>query len=151
MPNEPGVHSFPGPRTEYRSSGLEIFTVNSQHSGVAESAWLVKIDGLVIYHNGDCRPDDPSAAYDYLRTKTDRIDLAFVFPVVDRGLKYGVQNRVVFTTFRVGAAFPMHATAGDEMYLAFQKVYRAEFPAVDFRFPMRMGQRFTYAGGRIVE
>ena len=43
---------------ELKSGGLEIATINSHHSGVPEVAWLIKVDGLVIYHNGDCQPDD---------------------------------------------------------------------------------------------
>jgi len=151
VPDEPGVHSFPGPRTEFHSGDLDISTINSHHSGVPESAWLVKVDGLVIYHDGDCQPNNPSPEHDYLKTKTDHIDLAFVAPLITPDQKYGVQNRDLFKKFRVGAVFPMHVTAGGAMYLDFQKAVRADFPGVDVRVPMRMGQQFTYAKGKIVD
>jgi len=51
--------------TSPQAGGLEIATINSHHSGIPEVAWLIKADGLVVYHNGDCRPEDevwPSAA-----------------------------------------------------------------------------------------
>jgi L-ascorbate metabolism protein UlaG (beta-lactamase superfamily) len=133
-----------GPRAGLKSGGLEIATINSHHSGVPEVAWLIKVDGLVIYHNGDCLPDDPAAAHDYLRTKTEAIDLAFVFPVVAEGEKYTIQERDFFRKFRVGAAFPMHAKAGDAMYLDFQKAFQAEFPGLTIRVPMTLGQKFVY-------
>jgi len=133
-----------GPRAELESGGLVIATINSHHSGVPEVAWLIKADGLVIYHNGDCLPDDPVAAHDYLRTKTAAVDLAFVFPVIEAGEKSGIQERDFFKKFRVGAAFPMHAKAGDAMYLDFQRVFQAEFPGLVIRVPTAMGQKFVY-------
>ncbi|MBP1661141.1 MAG: putative metal dependent hydrolase [Candidatus Aminicenantes bacterium] len=133
-----------GPRAGLKSGGLEIDTINSHHSGVPEVAWLIKVDGLVIYHNGDCLPDDPAAAHDHLRTKTGVIDLAFVFPVIAEGEKYTIQERDFFKKFRVGAAFPMHAKAGDAMYLDFQKAFQAEFPGLVIHVPMTLGQKFVY-------
>jgi L-ascorbate metabolism protein UlaG (beta-lactamase superfamily) len=133
-----------GPRAELKSGGLEIATINSHHSGVPEVAWLIKVDGLVIYHNGDCLPDDPGAEHGFLRTKTPTIDLAFVFPVIEEGQKYTIQERDLFRKFRVGAAFPMHAKAGDAMYLDFRRVFQAEFPGLVIHVPEAMGQRFVY-------
>ena len=139
---------FPGPRTGFKAADLEIDTINSHHSGVPESAWLVKVDGLVVYHNGDCQPDDPVSEHAYLKTKTDRIDLAFVFPVIQEGAKYTIQERDLFSRFKIGAAFPMHATAGDVMYQSFQKDMQARFPGLVIHVPMKMGQKFVYSRSR---
>jgi len=144
--DDPSCHYFVGPRAELESGGLEIATINSHHSGVPEVAWLVKVDGLVIYHNGDCQPGDPSAEHDFLRTKTDVIDLAFVFPVYQEGHKYATQNVDLFAKFRVKAAFPMHAQAGDAMYLDFQKAFQAKFPGLPIHVPMTLGQKFIIKG-----
>jgi L-ascorbate metabolism protein UlaG (beta-lactamase superfamily) len=133
-----------GPRAELESGGLEIATINSHHSGVPEVAWLVKVDGLVVYHNGDCQPADPAGEYAFLGTKTDAVDLAFVFPVTEPGQKYTIQERDFFTRFRVGAAFPMHARAGDAMYREFKKVFEAGFPGLVIHVPEAMGQKFVY-------
>jgi len=149
--DDPGHHYLVGPRAELTSGGLEIATINSRHSGVPEVAWLVKVDGLIVYHNGDCQPDDAAAEHDFLKTKTDRVDLAFVFPVVKEGAKYTVQERDFFKKFRVGAAFPMHAAAGEAMYLDFEKVFEAAFPGLDIRVPMKMGQRFVFSDGKITD
>jgi L-ascorbate metabolism protein UlaG (beta-lactamase superfamily) len=132
-----------GPRAELKSGGLEITTINSHHSGVPEVAWLVKVDGLVVYHNGDCQPAEPAAEHAFLKTKTDAVDLAFVFPVTEPSQKYTIQERDFFTRFRVGAAFPMHAQAGAAMYREFKKVFEAEFPGLVIHVPEAMGQRFV--------
>jgi L-ascorbate metabolism protein UlaG (beta-lactamase superfamily) len=133
-----------GPRAELASGGLEIATINSHHSGVPEVAWLVKVDGLVVYHNGDCLPDDPAAGHDFLRTKTAAVDLAFVFPVIAEGERYTIQERDFFRKFKVGAAFPMHARAGDAMYLDFRKAFQAAFPGLVIHVPEALGQKFVY-------
>jgi L-ascorbate metabolism protein UlaG (beta-lactamase superfamily) len=149
--DEPSYHYLVGPRAELKSGGLEIATINSHHSGVPEVAWLVKVDGLVIYHNGDCQPGDPSAEHDFLKKRTDVIDLAFVFPVHEEGQKYAIQNVDFFNKFRVKAAFPMHVQAGDAMYLNFQKAFQAKFPGLPIRVPMAMGHQFVYAGGKVID
>jgi L-ascorbate metabolism protein UlaG (beta-lactamase superfamily) len=140
-----------GPRAELDLGGLAIATINSHHSGVPEVAWLVKVDGLVIYHNGDCLPDDPGPEHDFLKTKSGRIDLAFVFPVTEPGQKYTIQEEDFFRKFDVGAAFPMHATAGDAMYLDFRKVFKAKFPTLRIHVPMTLGQKFVFENGRVIE
>ena len=140
-----------GPRAELTSGGLTISTINSHHSGVPEVAWLVKVDGLVIYHNGDCLPDNPGAEHDFLKSKSSRVDLAFVFPVTTPGEKYTIQEEDFFRKFKVGAAFPMHATAGDAMYLEFQKAFQARFPGLRIYVPMKLGQKFVFENGKITD
>jgi L-ascorbate metabolism protein UlaG (beta-lactamase superfamily) len=147
---DPSFHYLVGPRDELKTDGLEIATINSHHSGVPEVAWLVKVDGLVIYHNGDCRPDDATAENIYLRTKTDSIDLAFVAPVFEDGQKYTTQNLDLFGRFRVRAAFPMHVQAGGSRYHDFKKAMQARLPGLPVHVPMAMGQIFIYEKGKIL-
>lgn len=147
--DDPSLHFLAGPHAELKSGGLEISTINSHHSGVPEVAWLVKADGLVIYHNGDCQPDNAAAENDFLRMRADAIDLAFVFPVYEEGQKYAIQNVDFFTKFRVKAGFPMHAQAGDARYIAFQKAFQSKFPGLPIHVPMKMGQKFVFEKGRV--
>jgi L-ascorbate metabolism protein UlaG (beta-lactamase superfamily) len=147
--DDPSYNYLIGPRAELASDGLEIASINSHHSGVPEVAWLVKVDGLVVYHNGDCQPDDPAPEHDFLRTKAGRIDLAFVFPVSTDGEKYTLQNLDFFKKFKVGAVFPMHVQAGGAMYLEFQTSFQARFPGLRIHVPMKMGQKFVFDNGKI--
>ena len=149
--DDPAYNYLVGPRAELGSDDLQIATINSHHSGVPEVAWLIKVDGLVVYHNGDCQPDDPASEHDFLKTKAGRIDLAFVFPVYDAGEKYTVQNLDFFGKFDVRAAFPMHVQAGGAMYLEFQKVFQAKFPGLSIHVPMVMGQKFVIADGKVTK
>jgi L-ascorbate metabolism protein UlaG (beta-lactamase superfamily) len=147
--DDPSYNYLIGPRAGLTSGGLEIATINSHHSGVPEVAWLVKVDGLVIYHNGDCQPDDPAPEHDFLKTNANGIDLAFVFPVSEEGAKYTLQNLDFFKKFKVGAVFPMHVQAGGAMYLDFQKSFQAKFPGLSIHVPMKMGQKFVFHDGKI--
>jgi len=66
-----------GPRAHTQSGDVEVYTINSHHAGVPEVAFLVKVDGVTIYHNGDYLASYLED-YEYLRTITHRIDIAFV-------------------------------------------------------------------------
>jgi L-ascorbate metabolism protein UlaG (beta-lactamase superfamily) len=145
---DPSYHYLIGPRAELKSGGLEIATINSHHSGVPEVAWLVKADGLVIYHNGDCQPGDPASDHDFLKTKAGRIDLAFVPPVYEDRYRYTAQNLDLFRKFSPRAVFPMHAQAGDSMYIEFEKTFKAKIPGLPVFIPREMGHRFDVARKR---
>lgn len=147
--DDTSFHYLVGPRAEYNSGGLEIATINSHHSGVPEVAWLVKVDGLVIYHNGDCQPDDPVAEYEFLKTKAEPIDIAFVPPVHEERWKYSAQNLLLFREFSPRLVFPMHAKAGDTIYVDFEKAWKSKIPDLPISLPRKMGERFDYEQGKI--
>ena len=146
--DDPANHYLAGPRATYAGDGLEIFTINSHHSGVPEVAFLVKVDGLVIYHNGDYRMDY-RVDFPYLQRHAARIDLAFVLGVSDETEQYALQNRDLFERFHPGAVFPMHAEAGARMYQEFATAFRARLPGLPVMVPEKLGDQFEYRGGRI--
>lgn len=74
--NHPDHYYLSDPHAQIQVDGAEIYTINS-YSDVPEVAFVVKVGGLVIYHNGDYSGsyvDD----FEYLHTITDHIDIAFV-------------------------------------------------------------------------
>jgi len=148
---DPSYHYLIGPRAELKSGGLDIVTINSHYSGVPEAAWLVKVERLVIYHNGDCQPGDPASEYDFLKTKAGRIGLAFVPPVYEDRYRYAAQNLDLFQKFSPRAVFPMHAQAGDSKYVEFKKTYKAKISGLPVFIPRRMGDRFDVARKRSSE
>lgn len=141
-------HCLVGPRATYAGDGLEIVTINSDHAGVPEVAFLVKVDGLVIYHNGDYRMDY-KADFPYLQEHADRIDLVFVLGVSEESDLYALQSRDLIARFRPGAVFPMHAEADSPMYREFAAAFGARFPDLPVMVPQKLGDRFEYREGRI--
>jgi len=95
-------------RSHYVDENIEIHTINSAHSGVFESAFLVQIDGLTIYHNGDYMGDYDND-YTYLKTKTERIDLAFSNGVAIETAKLFKQSVLLMNELNVEHFFPMHS------------------------------------------
>jgi L-ascorbate metabolism protein UlaG (beta-lactamase superfamily) len=146
--DDPANHYLVGPRATHSADGLEIYTIDSHHSGVPEVAFLVKVDGLAIYHNGDYRMDY-KADFPYLQKYAARFDLVFVLGVSDESIQYGQQNRDLFERFKPGAVFPMHAEAGARMYHEFADAFGARIPGLPIMVPEKLGDRFEYRGGRI--
>jgi L-ascorbate metabolism protein UlaG (beta-lactamase superfamily) len=66
-----------GPRATFVNDDIEVYTINSHHSGVPEVAYLVKTDDMAIYHGGDYNADY-KADFAYLKTCTDDLDVAMM-------------------------------------------------------------------------
>jgi L-ascorbate metabolism protein UlaG (beta-lactamase superfamily) len=82
--DNPEYHYMIGPRAHTQSGSVEVFTINSHHAGVPEVAYLVQINGITIYHNGDYMSSYVED-FEYLQTISDHIDIAFVigWPYMD--------------------------------------------------------------------
>ncbi len=87
--------------------GIEVYTIYSHHSGVPEVAYLVQVDDLIVFHNGDYKADYEND-FTYLQTITDRIDVAFLIghPVEDH--QYFQQALRMDELFDVATVFPMN-------------------------------------------
>lgn len=124
---EARYHYLIGPRAEWNDDDMRIYTVNSHHSGVPEVAYLVLVDGLAIYHNGDCKanPEDDIA---YLKSKTDHLDMAFVPPVWEEKWDYYRLTTALIDQLNPKAIFPMHVRVGDEekFFEPFKKTFQPE-------------------------
>jgi Beta-lactamase superfamily domain len=147
-------HYLPYPRGSYRDNGLEIYTVNSHHSGVPEVGFLVKVDGLVIFHGGDYQgrmsknPDsNVSEDMNYLRDVAipgdGGIDLLFL------GAWAGDGNLEIIERLNPGALFPMHDGGEEENYLTFaHDCQERNIPNTVF-CPQARGNSFVYQDGKI--
>jgi L-ascorbate metabolism protein UlaG (beta-lactamase superfamily) len=144
----PSFHFLVGPRAELKSGDLEISTVNSHHSGVPEVAYLVRVDGLVIYHNGDYRGEFETD-YPFLRERVEQIDLTFAFRDFDERNRYFEQNIDLFQRFEHQAIFPMHDSAEKGRYAEFESVYLSHLPDLPIYCPQRIGERFLFRDGQI--
>ncbi|MBI9035416.1 MAG: MBL fold metallo-hydrolase [Bacteroidales bacterium] len=113
------------PRAHYEDEAIEVFTVNSRHSRVFESAFLVKIDGITIYHNGDYKGDYKSD-YKYFESKTDKIDIAFSNSDPWEGSQYILQCALLDEMFSVDHFFPMHSINEEKGYKEFAEMVKDE-------------------------
>jgi L-ascorbate metabolism protein UlaG (beta-lactamase superfamily) len=149
--------NLPFPMASYKDDELEIFTVNSHHSGVPEAAFLVRVDGLVIFHGGDylgkmAKGAATNAPEDmiYLRKQAglgdSQVDLMFLNAWV------GGSNSINIEKLNPKAMFPMHV-GGKEI------VKNREFAqeCIDAGItnpvycPLSRGDSFLYQNGKIDE
>ena len=146
------VHSLAAPRASAKFDGLEIETVNSHHSGGPESAFLVKVDGLTIHHNGDYvgRMGDFSttasrvpADMDYLKTKAKTIDILFLDAFVE---DYQIQ---ILQRLKPKVLFPMHRGNQEERFRDFVADLKKAGVDIPVYCPAKPGDRFEYRDGSI--
>ncbi|MFC2136248.1 MBL fold metallo-hydrolase [Bacteroidota bacterium] len=114
-----------GQRAEHIEEDLRVYTINSHHSGVPEVAYLILVDGLTIYFNGDYQGEYVND-FQYLKTKTEFVDLAFVPPVWEDRWEYYSINTELINQFQPRALFPMHVRVGDEenYFPQFEEVFQ---------------------------
>jgi len=146
----PNVYSLAGPRGKAKFDGVEIATVNSHHSGVPESAFLVKADGLTIYYNGDYvgkmwedAPSNVPADMAYLKTMIKTVDLLFLD-------SYVADDTVqILRYLKPNVLFPMHYGNHEEKYREFAPALRNAGINVPVFRPGKPGDRFEYRNGTI--
>jgi L-ascorbate metabolism protein UlaG (beta-lactamase superfamily) len=127
-----GAIDLPAPRAKTTIRSMDVFTVNCEHNDVPEVAYLVKLDGLSIYHSGDYM--GPIANYqadmDYILKQAGRVDLAFVGKFAQAE---SLKPRVVF---------PIHAYNREYMYGAFAREAAAKELPSRVICPENKGDRF---------
>lgn len=102
---------LPAPRAKTTIKGMDVFTVNDEHDTVPEVAYLVKVDGLSIYHSGDYMGpiDSYTADMDDLLAKAGTVDLAFI------------EKFEQAESLKPKVVFPIHAANREYMYGAFAR------------------------------
>ena len=136
-------HTMGGLRATAEVGGLEVYTIDSHHNDIPEVAYLVRYGDWIVYHNGDYMADHV-ADYAYLKTISDRIDVAFVAGLP--GYRWPHVARAVHLAreFDVPVLFPIHFRDG-EMCEGFVAEVAAEGVSAEVKCPTARGQRFVVA------
>jgi len=141
----PTHHYLVGPRATAEVGGIQIYTINSHHSGVPEVAFLVHVDGRWIYHNGDYRqeyiPD-----FEYLSTLTDLLDLVFHAGLTNEEWQYTHQALYLLEHFTPGAFFPIHNGGNEEEGAVFSRAMADRGFDTLIPVPRRRGDRWIFEG-----
>jgi len=142
--DNPNYHYLNGPKTEKTIAGVEIATINSYHSDVPEVAYLVKVDGLVIYHSGDYvgKMDGYRQDIDGLAKKFGPVDIAFLFLSGEVPL-YSLEK------LAPKVAFPMHSFGMEPLYQGCARTFSRRSPKSEVRYPEKEGDQFQYPPGRL--
>jgi len=145
-----------GPREMRRIGGAVIATIDYDFDDVPEVAFLVEVDGVVVYQSGDhgTVTDEPNPIFidniDHLASLGKQIDLAFVSTfgrfgggVVSEGDRYTIEK------LRPRALFPMHHGGNEDLYERFAREMRREGVETAVHYAERRGDYFTYAAGGV--
>ena len=123
---------MPAPRAAVNLEGVQVFTVNCEHNDVPEVAYLVKTDGLAIYHSGDYTGpiDSYQEDMDYLLDKAGKVDIAFIGRLQQA------------ESLKPNVVFPIHAYDREFMYGAFARQAAEKKLPSRVIIPENKGDRF---------
>jgi len=145
------------PRQTKNIGAIEVTAARSTDAGVG---FLVKVDGLTIFHPGDLhnRDENLDGIYaeeiGFLASKAPKVDLAF-YPI--SGCGFGnidiVKKGVYFANDKLHPTvmFPMHGGSECSRYFDFAKEAAAKGCMIPIGTPMAGGDRFLYKDGRLKE
>jgi L-ascorbate metabolism protein UlaG (beta-lactamase superfamily) len=137
-----------GERREFRDlDGLEIANIHHAFDGIPESAFLVKVDGLTIFHAGDHGHSrgEADATFkdnvDYLADRQKNVDLVFV-PTFG-GEEYTIRR------LKPHAVLPMHDGGNERQYRIFADKIKGKGIRVKVGVARQRGDVFFYSGKRL--
>ncbi len=144
----PAYHYLSGPRSELNIGEMQISTINETHDGISGVCYLVKVDGLSLYFSGDygwAMLDSYKNDFDYLSTKTESIDIAFLNPCYYQKDSNLVKLKIpsyFIQKFSPKFVFPQHYGGREELMARLVDRMREDFPLVKFESPRTRGERW---------
>ena len=144
------------PREKKKLDGIDIFTINHSFDGIPEVAYLVKVDGLVIFHSGDhgCTGEELNPIFknniDYLTEIEEGIDIAFISSFgSDRGADVNKGDLYTIEQLLPKITFPMHLGGNEHLYKEFAREAEKEKANTKIHCAENRGDRFFYQNGEI--
>ncbi|UCE20023.1 MAG: MBL fold metallo-hydrolase [Gemmatimonadota bacterium] len=145
--DDPEHHYMIGPRAQAQVGDVEVYTINSYHTGIPEVAFLVRVEGYTIYHNGDYKAEYQED-YAYLQTVADDIDIAFVIGITYEGHQYFQQTLCLAEMFHPTYVFPMNREGDEYKSLQFAQLLTSHVSGVNVLCPEQRGDDYLIEGGR---
>jgi L-ascorbate metabolism protein UlaG (beta-lactamase superfamily) len=145
--DDPAHFHFMDRRQKLETGGLEIFNIYHQFDNIPESAFLVRVDGLTIYHAGDhCHSKagkNPVFKDNirYLSEQTGKLDLMFT-PTFG-GEIYAIKK------LSPRFVFPMHDGGNERQYLKFANKAVKQGAKTSIITVAKPGDHVFYSKGRI--
>ena len=148
---DPSHHYLVGPRAGVDLGDVRVRTVNSSQDGVPEVAYLVRVDGWTIYHNGDYR-GEIREDFAYLRGVADRVDIAFLvsgWPRQDHPLFH--LAGLFVEVFRPSEVFLMDRTGLERRTETFARFLADHGAVARYHHGDLPGDSFVLSDGSLVE
>jgi L-ascorbate metabolism protein UlaG (beta-lactamase superfamily) len=111
----------------------------SQISDGESSAFLVRVEGLALYHGGDYQGGaERKKDYEWLAGTPGPVDVAFV----DLGESVRATHLPALEVLRPRIVFPMHAGRMESVYQNVAREVEGQFPRIRFLCAKDRGDRF---------
>ncbi len=121
---------------------VEIFKINSRIE--PGGAFLVKSDGVTIYHSGDYLGEKEDANMEFLAGNTEQTDIVFIETIAARNESVDAIKKL-----KPNAVFPMHARKREFLLKRFVNENSGKYPDITFQSPDFRGDRYFYSGGKL--
>lgn len=143
-----------GPRERIKIDDVEVLTIASIDEGVG---FLVKVDGLVIFHGGDHAywggPMDSFAKeIDYLASSDKEFDIVFLAVATGSGQRTESISQGIFYAIEKllpKVMFPMHAGGNEGLYKKFTTEAEKRKLKTKVLCARSKGDRFIYKKGKM--
>jgi ankyrin repeat protein/L-ascorbate metabolism protein UlaG (beta-lactamase superfamily) len=127
---------FVGDREKREINGIRVTNIRCDDGG---SAFLVEVDGMVLYHSGDYSGDYQEDMA-FLSDGHKKIDLAFI----ESGSVYWHICWHTIMKLKPEMMFPMHAIGTEYEYTIFAEQSKKKFPKTMFKCAAHRGDRYYY-------
>ena len=143
-----------GPRQREKIDHMEILTISSTDAGVG---FLIKVDGLVIFHAGDHAhwggPIEPFAKeIDYLARSEQEFDIVFLAIATGMGERSESITEGIFYAIeklQPKVMFPMHAGGMEHLYKELAQEAEKKKFKTNVHYAQSKGDRFFYQNSSI--
>jgi L-ascorbate metabolism protein UlaG (beta-lactamase superfamily) len=145
-------HAFGEDRISKSIGPLQVKNIFHNFDNIPESAFLIEVDGLIVYFSGD-HGNSPGALnpvyknnIDYISQQSNELDLVFLSifgsPTYD-GELYAIEK------FKPLVMLPMHYGGRESNAERFVTLARSKFTRTTFWYPLNKGDGFLYKKGKI--
>lgn len=134
-------------REQMDFDGLKVRTIVHDADGIPESAFLVELDGLIIFHSGD-HGNGPAPFKDHF---VDNLDyLAKIAPLIDMiFIPTWGEEAFVIEKLEPKYTFPMHDIHREHNYAKFAERAKKEKLPTKVVAAEKQGDHFFYSNGKM--
>jgi len=139
---------YMGPRIKKQVHDLEIECIHSPEAGVLEGNFLLRVNGLTIYHSGDYSRghDTFKKDMDYLAETAGEIDLFFMLA---GGRMDNKEALIALEKVKPQYMFPMHAGGSEYVFKTFAQLTGEKKITSKIICARNRGDSFIYRKGEI--
>lgn len=139
--SNPEHYYLADPRSHLRLDDLEIYTINS-FSDVPEVAYLIQVEGLTLYINGDYQ-GSYREDFEYLRSISDQIDIAFMIGWPYQDHQNFQQAELLIETFHPTYLFAICREGNEDKSQQFAEMMLEQGVESQILYPEQRGADFT--------